>query len=87
MLSEKIKQCRKAQGYSCSQIARRTGYPVSTIHNIESGASKDPHFKIVCAIAKALDISLDELADEVYTDKSTQTGENHYENKYDKGTI
>ena len=61
MLGEKIKELRQNKGYSCSELARRSGHPVSSIHGLETGANKNPRFKIICDICKVLEISTDSL--------------------------
>ena len=57
MLSDKIRQ----KGLSQSELARRSGHAVSTIHGIENGDNQNPSFRTVCDIAKVLGIPLDEL--------------------------
>lgn len=61
MLGEKIKELREIKGYSCSELARRAGHPVSSIHGIETGTNKNPRFKIICDLCKVLEISSDSL--------------------------
>jgi len=61
MLGEKIRELRQNKGYSCSELARRSGHPVSSIHGIETGANKNPRFKIICDICDVLEISTDSL--------------------------
>lgn len=56
-----IKEIRQEQGLSCSELARRSGHPVSSIHGLETGANKNPRFKIVCDICRVLNISVDSL--------------------------
>ena len=58
MLSDKIRGVRIIQGMSQSQLARRSGHAVSTIHGIENGDNKNPSFKTICDIAKVLEIPL-----------------------------
>ena len=61
MLGERIKELRKIRHISCSELARLSGHPVSTIHSIETGANKNPRFKIICDICKVLEISTEDL--------------------------
>ena len=61
MLGQKIKELRQKQGLSCSELARRTGHAVSTIHGIENGENANPGFRIICDIAEVLGVSLDKL--------------------------
>ena len=69
MLSDKIRRVRIIQGMSQSQLARRSGHAVSTIHGIENGDNKNPSFKTICDIAKVLEIPLDELYQEALSKK------------------
>mgnify|MGYP001000646063 CR=1 FL=1 len=69
MLSDKIRGVRIIQGMSQSQLARRSGHAVSTIHGIENGDNKNPSFKTICDIAKVLEIPLDELYQEALSKK------------------
>lgn len=61
MLNEKIRQIRIDKGLSESELARRSGHAVSTIHGIENGDNENPGFKLIGDIAKILGISLDTL--------------------------
>ena len=61
MISGIIRINRAAKGLSESELARRSGHAVSTIHGIENGDNKNPGFKLIGDIAKVLNISLDEL--------------------------
>ena len=61
MLNEKIRQTRIDKGLSESELARRSGHAVSTIHGIENGDNKNPGFKLIGDIAKVLGVSLDDL--------------------------
>ena len=69
MLSDKIRGIRIIQGMSQSQLARRSGHAVSTIHGIENGDNKNPSFKTICDIAKVLEIPLNELYQEALSKK------------------
>lgn len=64
MLSEKIRQIRIDRRFSESELARRSGHAVSTIHGIENGDNENPGFKLIGDIAKVLGSSLDELYQE-----------------------
>jgi len=61
MLSDKIREIRIKKDLSQSELARRSGHAVSTIHGIENGDNKSPSFKIIGDIAAVLGIPLDEL--------------------------
>ena len=66
MLADKIRQYRIKQHISQSEVARRSGHPVSSIHGIENGDNKNPGFKIMYDLSKVLNFSLDELAGEIF---------------------
>jgi transcriptional regulator with XRE-family HTH domain len=55
---------RRARGArSMVQVAAAAGIPVDTLRRIESGRVPTPAFFTVAALAAALDIPLDELAE------------------------
>lgn len=62
MLGQKIKHLRMEHYLTETELAHRSGHPLSTIHGIESGFNQNPSFKTVRDIANVLGISLDELA-------------------------
>lgn len=61
MLGQKIKELRQLQNLSCAELARRAGHAVSSIHGIETGANKNPCFRIICDISDVLGISTEVL--------------------------
>lgn len=61
MFGEFIKKSREAQGMSCSELARRSGHPVSSIHGIETGANKNPRFRIIIDLSRVLNISIEDM--------------------------
>lgn len=63
MLSKKIRELRNKKGLSQEKLARLANVSYNTIVKIESGESKNPTFQTMVGIAKALNISLDQLAD------------------------
>ncbi|MBL7131619.1 MAG: helix-turn-helix transcriptional regulator [Candidatus Omnitrophica bacterium] len=63
MLAKKIRELRKKKGFSQEKLARLSDVSYNTIVKIESGESKNPTFQTMAGIAKALAISLDDLAD------------------------
>lgn len=66
-----IKQARKQAGLTQDDLSDRAGLAYSTLAKIEQGAIKSPSFATIRALAKALDISLDELAQRVETPTQT----------------
>ena len=63
MLAKKIRELRNKKGLSQEKLARLADVSYNTIVKIESGESKNPTFQTMTGIAKALDVSLDQLAD------------------------
>lgn len=61
MIGKTIRQIRISKGLSKSELARRAGTAVSNIHNIETGASKNPGWYTVLKIADALDADIKDL--------------------------
>ena len=64
MLNDKIRELRIKNSMSQSELARKSGHSVSTIHNIESGYNKSPGFKSIGDIAHVLGIPLEDLYQE-----------------------
>lgn len=62
-LQELIKSVRLSQGMSLRDLANKSGVHFATLQRIESGATREPSWVDVQAIAKALNIteSLKEL--------------------------
>lgn len=63
MLAKKIRELRNKKGLSQEKLARLADVSYNTIVKIESGESKNPTFQTITGIAKALGVSLDQLAD------------------------
>lgn len=62
MFGEFIRKSREKLGMSCTELARRSGHPTSTINGIETGANKNPRFRIIIDMSKAMGISLDDMS-------------------------
>jgi len=60
-IAKNIKKIRKKRGISQDKLSKLAEVAYNTIIKIESGAIQSPTIKTVQKIAKALDISLDEL--------------------------
>jgi len=60
-IAKNIKKIRKKKGISQDKLSKLAEVAYNTIIKIESGAIQSPTIKTVQKIAKALDISLDEL--------------------------
>jgi len=64
MLAKKIRELRRKKGYSQEKLAREAGISYNTVVKLESGESKHPTIQTMAGIAKALSVSLDDLAKE-----------------------
>ena len=61
MLAKRIRRLRKKKKLSKEKLARLASVSLNTIVKIESGESKNPTILTIKGIARALNISLDEL--------------------------
>ena len=60
-IGENIKKCRTKLGLSQEDFAQKSGVKYTTLTKIESGVIKTPSVLMVEKIAKALDVSIEEL--------------------------
>jgi len=60
-IGENIKKRRTKQGLSQEDFAKKSGVKYTTLTKIESGVIKTPSVVIVAKIAKALDVSIEDL--------------------------
>lgn len=65
MFAKKIRELRNKKGLSQEKLARLANVSFITVVKIESGESKHPTIQTMAGIAKALDISLDELVKDI----------------------
>ena len=61
MLGENIKKIRKKRNLTQDKLARLADISYTSITKIETSVIKSPSIQTVAKIAKALDISLDDL--------------------------
>ena len=64
MLAENIKRLRKQHGLSQEQLALKAGITYSTLIKLESGTNTNPTVNTLQQIAKALNVTLDDLMKE-----------------------
>lgn len=60
----KLKELREYRGLSRYRLAKISGVNDSTLQMIENSENPNPTFKIMCKIADALEVSLDDLRKE-----------------------
>ena len=61
MLSKRLKELRKAKGWSQQKLAEKTELSFNAITKIEQGLAKHPTLKTLTKLADVFGISLDEL--------------------------
>ena len=61
MISENIKKFRKKRGFSQDRLCKIADLTHTTLAKIESGVNINPTIKTLQKIAKALEVSIDEL--------------------------
>jgi len=57
----RIREVRESKSISRYQLAKLTGLGESTLQMIENSDDPNPTFKVLCKIADALEVSLDDL--------------------------
>lgn len=65
MIGKNIRNWRKKRRLSQEKLARLADISLNTLTKIESGFAKKPTIQTVVKLAKALNISLDELIKEI----------------------
>ncbi len=60
-IGDNIKKRRTKMGLSQEDFAQKSGVKYTTLTKIESGVIKKPSFVLVAKIAKALNVSIEEL--------------------------
>ncbi len=65
MIAHNLRILRKKNGLSQEKLARLADISLNTLTKIESGFAKKPTIQTVVKLAKALNISIDELVDNV----------------------
>ena len=60
-LSNNIKRLREAKGLSQEKLARLADVAHNTLIKMESGENKNPTLETLKKVAKALDVSVDDL--------------------------
>lgn len=65
MLKDVIRRERIKHNLSLSELARRCGHAVSTLHAIETGVNNNPSYRTIADICTALGLSLDQLEERI----------------------
>jgi len=64
MLANNLKRYRNEKGLSQEQLAQKSGITYSTLAKLESGVNQNPTVRTLQQIARALEVSLDDLMQE-----------------------
>ncbi len=56
-----VREVREMKGISRYKLSRLSNVPASTLQSIENSKNPNPTFQVMCKIADALEITLDEL--------------------------
>lgn len=60
-LGKKIKELRKEKGLTQEELAIKSSVAYTTLTKVENDVIKNPSFETVAAIAKGLEVTLDQL--------------------------
>jgi len=60
-IAENFKKLRSKKGYSLEKVARLADLSLNTIVKIENGVNQNPTIETLTKIAKALEVSIDNL--------------------------
>lgn len=61
MIGSNIKKIRKKKGLTQDNLARKADIPYTTLTKLETNVVKKPSVQTIAKIAKALDMSIEEL--------------------------
>jgi len=62
-LAKNVKRLREAKGLSQEKLARLADVANNTLIKMETGENKNPTLETLVRVAKALDVSINELVD------------------------
>lgn len=60
-IGQRLYEARERLGYSRAFVAAKARVDPALLYRLESGTTRNPSFATVAAVARALDVSLDEL--------------------------
>jgi transcriptional regulator with XRE-family HTH domain len=61
MIGDNVKKFRKKKGFTQDGLARKADIPYTTLTKLESNVVKKPSVQTIAKIAKALNVSMEEL--------------------------
>jgi transcriptional regulator with XRE-family HTH domain len=59
----RVKELARAKGFTIEELAFKSGVKYSTVANLWQGRTKDPNYSTLRAIARTLQVSVEELED------------------------
>jgi len=63
-IGERLRRLRHERGLSQEDVARRTGIGLKSYGDLERGKATDPHYSTLRGIARALEVTVEELVEE-----------------------
>ena len=79
-MGQRLQRLRQAAGLSQSQLARAAGVPPGSLKNWEQGR-RLPQLDAACRLARAVGVSLDELAGRVFEEGAPAKSDGRVEGK------
>lgn len=76
MLWYQIENIMKKNGYNQTKLAKKMGVSQSVLAELKRGNIKKPSFELICKIADALEVSLDEFRNQLDGSKQNDNGGN-----------
>jgi transcriptional regulator with XRE-family HTH domain len=74
-IGERLRKLRHERGLSQEEVARRTGIGLKSYGDLERGKATDPHYSTLRGIARALEVTVEELVEEpIPLAKASETG-------------
>ena len=61
MIGDNVKKFRKKRGFTQDNLARKADIPYTTLTKLESNVVKKPSVQTIAKVAKALNVSIEEL--------------------------
>ncbi len=73
MIRFRVKELARAKGMTTEGLARKSGLKMSTVRNVWQNAVKDPSYSTMAALARALEVRIEDLVEEVPDEQRTPT--------------
>lgn len=63
MFRFRVKELARERGITSEELAHKSGVKLSTVRNVWQGRVQDPSFSTISALARALDVRIEELVE------------------------